>query len=341
MDRQLVVGQGQYNATVAWLAKAVVAMTVVVLVAGSLVTGFEAALSDPTWPLFVGHWYPMYWVGGLMYEDSHRLTVGVLSLVTLALSIVTLVKDRRPGMRWMAIGAFLLLLAQAIVGGVIIKMLRPVAASMVHASVGQLFFCFVVAYALFTSRGWWGLQPAVEKARAAAGNPELRSRMRGVRRVLTLCAALTYLQIILGSGIRHGNRANDVMFWSFLVAHIVNWTVIVFLVGGVHARLREIREHSGPLRFGAHLAALLVMVQLFLGFFSYFANRSRLDQNTPRHDHVAVSSCHLIVGGFVMATFLVGALRARRLFPPDQDEAPLPASGTASPGKPELSGAQV
>src|SRR5690242_6159157 len=64
-----------YDPLIAFSAKLVVFSTFLTLFAGSLVTGFKAALSDPTWPQFVGYWYPKFWVGGLRFEDSHRLNV--------------------------------------------------------------------------------------------------------------------------------------------------------------------------------------------------------------------------------------------------------------------------
>ncbi len=326
----------RYDAPTAWLSKIVVVWTMVVLVAGSLVTGYKAALSDPTWPTFVGHWYPVYWVGGLMYEDSHRLTVSILSFGTLALVVMIVLRDGRPAMRKLAWWTFALLIAQALVGAVIIKWLRPVEASMLHASAGQLFFCAVTAVALCLSKGWFRLGESAGRAAAAAANePHLGAAMAAMRRLTTACACLTFLQIVLGSGVRHGDdRVHHTTFWVFLVAHLVTWTAIVFTVGILNGKLRDLGEHDRPLRFGINAATGLVLFQLVLGAFSFFANRARLEENTPHPEHVAVSSLHLLVGGILLATFLVQALRAWRLYPPAGEAAPparpLPATASAA-----------
>lgn len=337
MNQNTRADEAQYDALAAWLAKLVVFLTMVVIVAGSLVTGYKAALSDPTWPTFVGHWYPMYWVGGLMYEDGHRVTVSILTLATLALTIVVRRREKRPGLRKMAVWAFVLLIVQALIGGVIIRWLRQVPASMLHATAAQLFFCVVTGMALVTSKGWFQLQevrrvlmPVMDAA------PGTRERGRALARLALVLSGMTVLQIVLGAGVRHGDRVHDAFFWTCLAMHFLNWTGIVFMGGSLNAQIRGLGELACPLRVPANAAVGLVMLQFVLGFLSFFANRGRLTPGVPPPHEVAISSTHLAVAGVLLGCFVVLTLRARYLFreeplAPGADSdfatARLPASG--------------
>src|SRR5262245_35131434 len=69
-DRIASVGPSLF---VVILARVTVFATFLLLIAGALVTGNKAAMADPTWPKFVDSWWPRFWVGGLLYEDSHRI----------------------------------------------------------------------------------------------------------------------------------------------------------------------------------------------------------------------------------------------------------------------------
>ena len=62
--------------------------TILLVLAGSLVTSTASGLSVPDWPTTYG-WNmftfpPQHWVGGILYEHSHRLiasTVGFLTII--------------------------------------------------------------------------------------------------------------------------------------------------------------------------------------------------------------------------------------------------------------------
>src|SRR5262249_56797769 len=74
------------------LAMVTAGATLVLVVAGGLVTNTGAALAVPDWPTTFGHnmflfpWSGM--VGGIFYEHSHRLLGALVGLLTLTLGIV-------------------------------------------------------------------------------------------------------------------------------------------------------------------------------------------------------------------------------------------------------------
>ena len=63
------------------------ACTVLLLMAGALVTSNDAADSVPDWPLAYGKIIPPL-VGGIRYEYAHRLMAGTVAILTLVLAIL-------------------------------------------------------------------------------------------------------------------------------------------------------------------------------------------------------------------------------------------------------------
>src|SRR5947209_15041173 len=78
--------QPPYHQAVHRFALFLVACTLLLLIAGALVTSNEAALSVPDWPLSYGTLLPPM-VGGIVFEDSHRKIAGAVLLLTLILAI--------------------------------------------------------------------------------------------------------------------------------------------------------------------------------------------------------------------------------------------------------------
>ena len=137
--------------------------TLVVITAGALVTSNDAGLSVPDWPTSFGYLIKVpHFVGGIRYEWSHRMVAGSLVSLTLAIALWTVVVERRRWLRWLAVGAFCTVVAQAVLGGLTVLLFQPTAISTVHATVAQTFFCIAVAIALFTGRKWVEEQPRVE-----------------------------------------------------------------------------------------------------------------------------------------------------------------------------------
>src|ERR1700688_194801 len=137
--------------------------TFVVITAGALVTSNDAGLSVPDWPTSFSYLIKVpHFVGGVRYEWSHRMLAGTLVSLTLAIALWTLLVERRRWLRWLAVGAFCTVIAQATLGGLTVLFLQPPWISTAHATVAQTFFCIAVAIALFTGRKWVEEQPQVE-----------------------------------------------------------------------------------------------------------------------------------------------------------------------------------
>src|SRR5687767_2373310 len=62
------------------------ASTLVLIVAGGLVTSTESGLSVPDWPLSYGKLMPPM-VGGVFYEHGHRMVATAVGILTVMLAI--------------------------------------------------------------------------------------------------------------------------------------------------------------------------------------------------------------------------------------------------------------
>src|SRR6202451_1031576 len=96
-------------------AVATAAVTVLLLMAGALVTSNDAADSVPDWPLAYGKIIPPL-VGGIRYEYAHRIMAATVAILTLILAVALAVKGTRflRNLGWTALA---LVVAQAVLGG--------------------------------------------------------------------------------------------------------------------------------------------------------------------------------------------------------------------------------
>src|SRR5438874_860854 len=184
--------------------------TVLLLLAGSLVTSTDSGLSVPDWPTSYG-WSmftfpPSKWVGGIFYEHTHRLIATTVGFLTIVLAIWLWLKDPRPWMKRLGLVALGAVIAQGVLGGLTVLFFLPAAVSTAHAGLAEIFFCLTVAIALFTSPGWKtgdvGADPRVcpggsfDAAQSGHMGPPLRALATGT-------TLLIYMQILIGATMRH------------------------------------------------------------------------------------------------------------------------------------------
>ncbi len=186
----------------AWL---VAGCTLGLVFAGGLVTSKEAGLAVPDWPLSFGSLNPERWweIENIRAEHGHRLIAGGVGLLTLALTVA--VWRARPDgrARWVAAAALGTVLLQALIGGLTVLglELRPFI-TVVHALVGQGFFCLTVVLAVMLSPRW---RP--REARSPAGRPPATSS-RASWKLPTSALGLSFTLIVIaqlavGAAMRH------------------------------------------------------------------------------------------------------------------------------------------
>src|SRR5262249_39454042 len=100
-----------------WVAILVTGSVLVLICSGGLVTSHEAGMAVPDWPNSFG--YNMFlfpvsrWVGGVLFEHTHRLIASGVGLLTILLCLVTLIFERR---RWVKVLSGLAVLAVILQG---------------------------------------------------------------------------------------------------------------------------------------------------------------------------------------------------------------------------------
>ena len=280
--------------------------TWILLFAGGLVTTTGSGLAVPDWPLSFGQVFPRM-EGGVLFEHGHRLVASAVGLLTLVLALWLVVREPRPGVRALGLLALFAVVLQGVLGGVTVLYKLPLAVSVSHACLAQLFFCLTVTLAVVTGRGW--LAPPA--ARECDADPPLR--------VLGTVATLAvFLQVLLGAIVRHLGAGLSIpdfpLAFGRLVpplvtpqitvhfAHRVGALVVSLAVGWVVVRVLRRHRDVPALRRPALLAAGLLALQITLGALTIWTWRA-----------LVPTTAHLAVGAALLATCLVITLRAARL----------------------------
>ncbi|MEQ1474354.1 MAG: COX15/CtaA family protein [Candidatus Acidiferrum sp.] len=273
----------------------VVCWTLLLLVAGALVTSNEAALAVPDWPLSYGTLTPPM-VGGIFYEHSHRVIAGILGLLSIALAIVVWRKDERRWLRWFSVAAVLGIAAQAVLGGEVVRQLLHYWLPVMHACFAQIVFAALLGIAVFTSRWWITEQPRIEDSGAPA-----------IHTLAIANAAVIYLQVILGAGFRH----KEIPVWphlagALLVLGMIIWTAAV---------LRRRFEKSAAISKTRILLHAIVGTQLLLGLGAYWARLTSVNDPQPLPVMVTLTVLHTVVGALLFGISVLLVLLCYRLVP--------------------------
>ena len=287
----------------------------VVITAGALVTSNDAGLSVPDWPTSFGYLVKVpQFVGGVRYEWSHRMVAGTLVSLTLAIAVWTLLVERRRWLRWLAIGAFCTVIAQAILGGLTVLLFQPPWISTAHATVAQTFFCIAVAIALFTGKKWVEEVPRVE----------FDSRHPSLITLTLLSILVLYVQLILGGMFRH----HGMSWWP----HVLNAVTVSFVLAWTAVRAISVYSNIEAVRRPAIIMLSLLITQLCLGF-TAFLTRVAWGRDTaqPELPMVVSTVAHVAVGALLLATTVVLAIQVWRHVPVAFEERVPEAQRNASP----------
>jgi cytochrome c oxidase assembly protein subunit 15 len=269
--------------------------TVLLLIAGALVTSNDAALSVPDWPKSFGTWTPPM-VGGVFYEHSHRVIAGVLGVLTLILAICIWVKEERRWLRWFAVIAVGGIVAQAILGGQVVIQLLHYWLPVIHACFAQVMFGALLSIAVFTSKWWIADRPQLDNR----GSPSIHS-------LALLNAGVIFLQVFLGAGFRH----KEIPIWphaagSLAVLGTVVWTAVV---------LRKRFESSPELTKMRILLHSVFGLQFLLGIGAYWSRLATADAPQPMRMMIVLTVTHTVVGAVLFAVSILTILLCYRLVP--------------------------
>jgi cytochrome c oxidase assembly protein subunit 15 len=304
--------------------------TLLLIVAGGLVTSTDSGLSVPDWPTTYGSsmWtFPISkMVGGIRYEHTHRLIASAVGFLTLILAFLLWRFESPRWVRRLGYLAVLAVIAQGVLGGMTVLFMLPTWISVPHACLAQIFFCLTVAIAVVTSPRWADTTPADLRA-AFSRTP--------VARMSLVTAGAILLQLVLGAIMRHTKAGLAIpdfpLAFGKLVpplttaalrvhfAHRVVGACVALLVAACTVRAFRTERHG--LRRAALLLCALIVVQITLGAATVLSGRS-----------VGFTTAHVAVGALLMAgTLVLGlsslAVEGRKNNVVPMRRAPLRASG--------------
>ena len=273
--------------------------TLLLIVAGGLVTSTESGLSVPDWPLSYGRLMPPM-VGGIFYEHGHRMVATTVGLLTIGLVIWLSRREPRAWVRrlgWAALGA---VVAQGVLGGLTVIFLLPTVISVAHACLAQTFFCLVVTIAVVTSPRWREGRPAESGA---------------VFRIGVWTTVAVWIQLLIGAVMRHDKAGLAIPDFPLALGRVIPplasfpvaihfahraWALVV--AGSVVACwTAALRSRRPGLAGGGIVLAGLVAVQIALGAATVLTRKS-----------VPIATAHVATGALLLGTALAFTLASRR-----------------------------
>jgi heme a synthase len=273
------------------------------LIAGALVTSNQAADSIPDWPTACGLSTdhntclipPM--IGGVRFEYTHRVVAGTVAILTLILAILVARTEKRTLAKRLGWTALVLVICQAVLGGIRVLYRFPELTATVHAILAQIFFMTVIALSLYLSP-WWQRDLPMHDDNATPS----------ARGVATWTTAVIFVQLILGAAFRHGALG--------LTPHLIGAgavTVMVVLTGIIiKKRFREVRD----LRRAMIVLHACFGIQLLLGGWAMWAVNASQNEAQPTLAYVIPTVAHVLGGALTFAASLIVTLTCYRLIRP-------------------------
>ncbi len=309
-----------------WLGRFAIVNTVgafLLLVVGGIVTSADVGLAVPDWPASFGanmFLFPLSkMTGGVFIEHAHRLLAVLVALTTAALLVWTLLSRVSSMAKLVAIVASVLVISQAIMGGLRVTQADAPAAiesvevvedqsetdvvieeetaladnatsrilRLTHGVVGQIYVASLALLAALLSTTW-RTGPAPVPNTAAAG-----------QRVLNVLALIALIvQIGFGAAVRHFDLQSHA-----LMSHI-GWSVIVLillLAAGVRAQ-KQLGSVSPILRRSATATKHTVLLQMALGVVALISAMKFHDVEPPPALYIALRSPHQAIGCLLLIT---------------------------------------
>ena len=180
----------------AWLT---CAATLLLICSGGMVTSKNVGLAVPDWPTTFG--YNMFlfpvskWVGGILFEHTHRLMGSLVGFLTTILAVCLWFTEDRRWVRNLGLIALAGVILQGILGGLRVTMMKD-EIGIFHACVAQAFLGLLVVIALVRTSFWSTLANRTSDLKKIALLKELATGI----------TIAIYVQLGLGATMRHQHR---------------------------------------------------------------------------------------------------------------------------------------
>ena len=192
-------GDRRYNKWLNRFTWFICAAALLLICSGGMVTSKNVGLAVPDWPTTFG--YNMFlfpvskWVGGILFEHTHRLIASAVGFLTIILATWLWRSEGRGWVRNLGLIALAGVILQGILGGLRVTMLKD-EIGILHACVAQAFLALLVVIALVTTSFWRSLDEMDT-------SPKKFAPIRSLAIAITLAI---YLQLALGATMRHQHR---------------------------------------------------------------------------------------------------------------------------------------
>jgi cytochrome c oxidase assembly protein subunit 15 len=288
----------------------------VLITLGAFTTSINAGMAFADWPLSNGSLNPAGWLHNVseFAEHSHRLSAGLMTVLTAILASWIWLVERRRWLRRLALVAVALVVLQALVGGLRV-LFEPAQGgpldttvgqlfAMLHACLGQAFACVLIALALACSRRW------IETPYPVACR---------LRRWGAFCCLLLFVQLAIAAVMRHSFAGLAIpffpwsgpdhrllpMIWGFKIeihfAHRVMAALLAVALPVFAVRIWRDPGCTVGMRTVASLLISLLVVQILLGASIIWTFRN------PEE-----TTAHVLVGALVLViTFWLTCLAHR------------------------------
>ena len=164
-----------------------------------MVTSKGVGLAVPDWPTTFG--YNMFlfpvskWIGGVLFEHTHRLIASTVGFLTIILAIWLWRIEDRQSVKTLGLIAVAGVILQGILGGLRVTMLKD-QIGIFHACLAQAFLGLIVLIAIVTTNFWRSFVPVDVDPRSVAP----------IKRFAIATTIAIYLQLALGATMRHQHR---------------------------------------------------------------------------------------------------------------------------------------
>ena len=288
-----------------WLAVATFFTALLLIAVGASVTSTGSGDAVPDWPLSYGSLTPPM-IGGIRYEHSHRLVAGLTALLIALTAIFTWKKTRSRRLRLISTAALVLVLIQALLGGLRVLVVSTDAVQDVALKVTGARYVETVRVLIATLHAYLAESVValvlifLYLTVAGRRTPLYRPVPSAFRPAALVLFALLSIQLLLGALVRQTGSGliipdfplafgrlippfsrfhspSAVAFWEdplFRVAAHFGHRVVGFSLFVVLLALQwRWRKHP---EVGVHLTALLLLtiVQIFLGGWIILSSRS-------------------------------------------------------------------
>ena len=173
--------------------------TLLLICSGGMVTSKGVGLAVPDWPTTFG--YNMFlfpvskWIGGVLFEHTHRLIASGVGFLTIILAIWLWRTDDRQSVKTLGLIAVAGVILQGILGGLRVTMLKD-QIGIFHACLAQAFLGLIVLIAIVTTNFWRSLAPV---------GVDLK-KFTPIKTLAIITTIAVYAQLALGATMRHQHK---------------------------------------------------------------------------------------------------------------------------------------